>query len=197
VLKESVMDKEEELLIKRAQRGNLQAFESLVQRYDAKIMRLIFNMLNDVEDTRDIYQEVFIKVFKSLKKFSFQSEFYTWLYRIAINTCINFRKQRISHQYDSLDEILEGNDRNWRIYQDIESRNPENYVLNLELSFKIQQAIDQLSKKQKAVLVLRHYHGYKLSEIAEIMGSSEGTIKNYLFRAVQKMKKSLEEYHHI
>ncbi len=191
------MEKEEELLIRKAQRGNIQAFENLVRRYDAKLMQLIFNLVNDVEDTRDLYQEVFIKVFKSIKKFRFQSEFYTWLFRIAVNSCINFRKQKTTHQYESLDEYLDGNSRNWKLFTVAESRNPEQQVLNSELSEKIQQAIDQLSSKQRVVFILRHYHGYKLNEIALIMRCSEGTIKNYMFRAVQKLKKLLREYYQI
>lgn len=191
------MEKQEELLIRKAQRGNLQAFENLVYRYDAKIMRLIFNMVNNVEDTRDLYQEVFIRVFKSIKNFRFQSEFYTWLFRITVNVCINYRKRKISHQHESLDDYLDENDRNWRIVVAVENRNPEQTLINKELNDQIQQSIDNLSPRQRSVFILKHYHGYKLSEIANIMNCSEGTVKNYMFRAVQKMKKSLEAYHQI
>jgi len=190
------MQKEEELLIRKAQRGNLQAFENLVHRYDAKIMRLIFNMVNDIEDTKDLYQEVFIKVFKSIKQFRFQSEFYTWLYRIAINACINFRKRKTSHQHESLDDYLDENNSNWNIVTVMENVNPEKHLINKELNDQIQQSIDKLSSQQRSVFVLKHYHGYKLSEIANILNCSEGTVKNYMFRAVQKLKKSLEAYHH-
>jgi len=190
------MEKEEDYLIRKAQRGNLQAFENLVHRYDTKIMRLIFNMVNDIEDTRDIYQEVFLKVFKSIKRFRFQSEFYTWLFRIAINSCINYRKRKSSHPHESLDNYLD-DDRNWRVLITVENRNPEQTLINKELNDQIQQSIDQLSAKQRSVFILKHYHGYKISEIADIMKCSEGTVKNYMFRATQKMKKSLKEYYQI
>jgi RNA polymerase sigma-70 factor (ECF subfamily) len=188
------MGNEEELLIRRAQRGNLKAFEDLVKRYDEKIMRMIFNMVNDVEDTRDIYQEVFLKAYQSIAKFRFASEFYTWLYRIAVNTCINFRKRKTIIQHDSLDNYLDANNDNWQIHKTSENRNPEELLINKELSEQIQKSIDGLSAKQKSVFVLKHYQGYKLSEIAVIMSCSEGTIKNYMFRAVQKLKGSLKEY---
>lgn len=188
------MGNEEELLIRRAQRGNLKAFEDLVKRYDEKIMRMIFNMVNDVEDTRDIYQEVFLKAYQSIAKFRFASEFYTWLYRIAVNTCINFRKRKTIIQHDSLDNYLDANNDNWQIHKTSENRNPEELLINKELSEQIQKSIDGLSAKQKSVFVLKHYQGYKLSEIAVIMNCSEGTIKNYMFRAVQKLKSSLQEY---
>ena len=191
------MNREEELLIRKAQRGNLQAFEKLVYCYDAKIMQLIFNMVNDVEDTRDLYQEIFIKVFKSIKKFRFQSEFYTWLFRITVNSCINYRKRKSSHQHASLDDYLNDENSYWKIIGTDENRNPEQIMINNELNDQIQQSIEKLSTKQKSVFILKHYHGYKLSEIANILNCSEGTVKNYMFRAVQKMKKSLAEYHQI
>lgn len=191
------MEKEEELTIRRAQRGNLQAIEYLVHRYDDKIMRLIYNMVNDVEDTKDLYQEVFIKVFKSIKKFRFESEFYTWLFRITINTCITFRKRRTSHQHESIEQFLEENDPNWRIVGPIENSNPEQSMISKELNDLIKQSIAKLSSQQRSVFVLKHYHGFKLSEIAQILNCSEGTVKNYMFRAIQKMKKNLEAYHQI
>lgn len=188
------MDKEEEQLIKKAQRGNLQAFEDLVHQYDAKIMRLIFNMVNDVEDTRDLYQEVVIKVFKSINKFRFQSQFFTWLFRITINTCLNYRKRIASHSYASLEEYETGEQTNWKIVTAMGNQNPEQEVLNSELHLQIQQALDQLSPRERAVFILRHYHGHKLNQIAVIMNCSEGTIKNYMFRAVKKLKKLLSGY---
>lgn len=191
------MEKEEELVICKAQRGNLQAIEDLVRRYDDKIMRLIYNMVNDIEDTRDLYQEVFIKVFKSIKKFRFQSEFYTWLFRLTINTCINFRKRKTAHQLESLDHYLDETDQNWRIVGGVENLNPEQKLINKELNDQIERSINKLSSQQRSVFVLKHYHGFKLSEIAHIMNCSEGTVKNYMFRAVQKMKKYLEAYHQI
>lgn len=191
------MEKDEELQIRKAQHGNLQAFEKLVHCYDAKIMQLIFNMVNNIEDTKDLYQEVFIKAFRSIKTFRFQSEFYTWLFRIAINTCINFRKRKAFHQHDSLDNYVNENDRNWKIFIATEEENPEQHLIDKELNNQIQRSIDQLSAKQRSVFVLKHYHGYKLREIAGIMNCSEGTVKNYMFRAVQKLKASLKEYQQI
>lgn len=191
---EKKMTKNEELLIKKAQRGNLQAFEELVHNYDARVMKVIYDMINVVEDARDIYQEVFIKVYKSIKKFRFQSEFSTWLFRIAVNACIDFRKQRAKYQYDSLDDYLADNDKYWKVVSETESHNPEQQLLNIELNNKIQNSIDQLSSKQRAVFILRHYHGYKLNEIASIMECADGTVKNYLYRATQNLRKSLRLY---
>jgi len=191
------MDNKEELLIRRAQRGNLTAFDDLIKQYDEKVMRIILSMLNNVDDARDVYQEVFMKVFQSINKYQFQSKFYTWLFRIAVNTSINFRKKRTKQQGRSIEEYLEENENDWQIIVSDDSENPEKQLLNLELGSNIQHSINKLSPRQKTVFVLRHYHGYKLSEIAEIMNCSEGTIKNYMFRSVQKLKKELKEYRQI
>ena len=191
------MEREEELQIRKAQRGNLQAFEKLVHYYDAKIMRLIFNMVNNIEDTKDLYQEVFIKAFQSIKSFRFESEFYSWLFRIAVNSCINFRKRKTFRQHESLDNYLDDNDRNWKICIHEGHENPEQHLINKELNYQIQQSLNQLSVKQRSVFILKHYHGYKLREIADIMNCSEGTIKNYMFRAVQKLQALLKEYQQI
>jgi len=186
------MENNEKLLIRKAQRGNLAAFEELVKNYDDKVMSIILNLLNNVEDARDVYQEVFMKVFMTINKFRFQSKFYTWLFRIAVNTSLNFRKKRTSQQGKKEKEYFDENDLNYRDYNN--STDPEKQLVNLELGNNIQQSIDRLSPKQKTVFVLRHYHGYKLKEIADIMNCSEGTIKNYIFRSCQKLKKELKEY---
>jgi RNA polymerase sigma-70 factor, ECF subfamily len=188
------MNQNEELLIRKAQRGNIAAFEELVKRYENKVMSIILDMLNDVEDARDVYQDVFMKVFLTIKKFRFQSKFYTWLFRIAVNTSINFRKKRTSQQNKATEEFQEENSLETQNIIQSNYQNPEKQLLNIELSNTIQKSINLLSPKQKAVFLLRHYHGYKLTEIAEIMDCADGTVKNYLFRSVQKMKKELKEF---
>ena len=191
------MDRNEELLIKRAQRGNLEAFEKLVHQYDARIMKIAYDMLNNVEDARDVYQDIFIKVYRAIGKFRFQSEFYTWLFRIAINTCINFRKKRKESKNISLDQIKDHEGTYWEMNWNAKEIDPEKQVLNQELNEKINKGIGKLSNQQRAVFVLRHYHGYKLKQIAEIMECSEGTVKNYLFRATRKMQVVLAGYQQI
>lgn len=188
------MNQDEELLIRKAQRGNIAAFEELVKRYEDKVMSIIFNMLNDAEDSRDVYQDVFMKVFLTIKKFRFQSKFYTWLFRIAVNTSINYRKKRTSQQKETLENYIEENKHDAEITIQNNSDNPEKHLLDMELGKHIQRSINLLSPKQKAVFVLRHYHGYKLAEIAEILNCAEGTVKNYLFRSLQKLKKELKEF---
>ena len=188
------MSHDEKALIKEAQRGNILAFESLVKNYDRQVLQLAYNMVNNTQDAEDIYQEVLVRVYKNLKQFEFKSEFSTWLYRVVVNYCINFQKKRHRLKTYSIDNEFQDGDENWKKSVKSEEQNPEEFFLNLELSREIETALQQLSPKQKTVFVLRHYHGHKLKEIAEILKCSEGTVKNYLFRATQKMQRQLKEY---
>ncbi len=187
------MNSEETAIIKEAQRGNLLAFETLVKRYDRHVMQLAYSMVGNAEDAEDIYQEVFVRVYRSLARFQFKSEFSTWLYRVVVNYCINFQKKKQRTRMYSIDKN-DYEDQHWKVTLPGKEKNPEDNTINLELSCEIEAAMDQLPAKQKMVFVLRHFHGHKLREIAALMGCTEGTVKSYLFRATQKMQMLLKEY---
>ena len=191
------MSHDEKTLIKKAQRGNILAFESLVKVYDRQVLQLAYNMVNNTQDAEDIYQEVLVRVYKNLHRFEFKSEFSTWLYRVVVNYCINFQKKRRRLKAYSIESDFQNEDSNWKTTVQSEEQNPEQSFLNVELSREIETALQRLSPKQKSVFVLRHYHGHKLREIAEILKCSEGTVKNYLFRATQKMQRLLKDYSRI
>lgn len=184
----------EEALIREAQMGSIVAFESLVRQYDQQVMQLAFSLVNDTEDAQDIYQEVFVRVFRNLKRFQFRSQFSTWLYRVVVNYCINFNKKKQRAKFYSLNGENENGEASWSVMLKGTEISPEDSLLNRELSAKIENAIAQLSPKQKTVFVLRHYQGLKLQEIAKILKCSEGTVKSYLFRATQKMQSLLKRY---
>ena len=174
--------------------GSIAAFESLVRQYDKQVLQLALSMVNDMQDAQDIYQEVFVRVFRNLKRFQFRSQFSTWLYRVVVNYCINFNKKKRRAKFYSMDGENQNGEASWNVTLKGEENNPEATMLNKELSAKIDSAIAQLSPKQKTVFVLRHYQGLKLQEIAKILKCSEGTVKNYLFRATQRMQGLLKEY---
>lgn len=181
------MDQEERTLIQQAQKRNIHAFELLIKKYDQQVLKLCFDFVHNQEDALDMAQEIFIKLFHHIHRFNFRSEFSTWLYRVVINYCINYskKKKRIAHQ----ETILPENHTCEALL-----KNPEEDFLNKELSEKIKYAIEKLPAQQRTVFLLRHYHGHKLREIAQIMQCTEGTVKNYLFRATQKMQKLLKFY---
>lgn len=187
------MNADEKAVIKEAQRGNIMAFETLVKTYDRQVLQLAYSMVNNAQDAEDIYQEIFVKVFKSLSQFKFKSEFSTWLFRVVVNYCINFRKKRERRQTISLENEMTGSESQMAFVKEA-ATTPERDVLNTELNQEIEQALEKLSEKQKTVFILRHYHGHKLKEISKIMVCSEGTVKNYLFRAHQKMQQLLYSY---
>jgi RNA polymerase sigma-70 factor (ECF subfamily) len=180
-------------LINKAKTGDSSAFRELVYRYDRNVLSLALKYVNDRDDAKDIYQEVFLRVFRGLKNFQFKSEFSTWLYRITTNVCLSFinvnkRKDasRINYDMDSedIDNIADNSSHSF---------SPEKYLAGAELSNRINKAVENLSPKQKMIFILKHYEGYKIREIADMTKSSEGTIKKYLFEANHKLRKQLSE----
>ncbi len=188
------MEEREIRLIRRAQEGDGAAFEVLVQMHDRQVLKLAQQMLNNLEDAQDVYQEIFIKVFRSLPSFRFESEFSTWLYRIVVNQSINYRQWRSRRRFLSFNTHGDVEEKSSTYLPADRNPDPESEALNQELSREIALAMESLSEKQRAVFVLRHFHGQKLQEIAKTMGCAEGTVKNYLFRATQHMQQKLQEY---
>jgi RNA polymerase sigma-70 factor (ECF subfamily) len=187
------MDERETKLIRRAQEGDGAAFEALVQMHDRQVLKLARQMLNNLEDAQDVYQDIFIKVFRSLPAFRFESEFSTWLYRIVINQCLNYRQWRRRRRFLSFDSPHEEENPSSCWPKD-DNPDPEKAALSMELGREIALAMESLSDKQRAVFALRHFHDQKLLDIAKTLGCAEGTVKNYLFRATQQMQKKLREY---
>jgi len=188
------MDERETRLIRRAQEGDGAAFEALVQMHDRQVLKLARQILNNLEDAQDVYQDIFIKVFRSLPSFRYESEFSTWLYRIVINQCLNYRQWRSRRRFLSFDSSREDEDNPSDHWPKDNNPDPEKAALSMELGREIALAMESLSDKQRAVFVLRHFHDQKLQDIAKTLGCAEGTVKNYLFRATQQMQKKLREY---
>jgi len=185
------MDQNEIALIRKAQCGDCTAFENLIKMYDKNVLSLALNMVGNEEDAKDIYQEVLIRAFQSLKTFRFQSEFFTWLYRITVNYTINFRKKKRFRASFYVDCDLYDQEK----FQDMEtdnSKTPEQDAEYKDFQKHLYRVLESLPHKQRSVFVLRFFHDQKLLDIAEIMGWKLGTVKNSLFRATQKVKQQLE-----
>jgi len=176
-------------LIINANNGDVMALEELIFRYDKMVLRLAMKYTGDSDDAKDIYQEVFIRVYKSLPNFQFKSEFSTWLFRITSNACISFKRKYEKPNHLSLND--EENSRYISAIPDDVELSPDNLVVNSESSDKINAALKTLSPNQKMSFLLKHYEGYKIREIAEMLNCKEGTIKKYLFEAVRKLKVQL------
>ena len=177
-------------LVKSFQAGNKNAFNELQKRYQNKIYYLILRYHKNPETAEDLCQEVFLRAFLMLKTFDGGSKFYTWLYRVAVNICIDFYRRR-SLTTVSFDDITPPAK---MVFRTKESQYPLNIVERKELSEKVREAIKNLPPKQRNVLQLRYYDELKIREIALETGRSQGTIKAQLFHAKQKLAEMLKEY---
>jgi RNA polymerase sigma-70 factor, ECF subfamily len=187
---------EESELIRAVQRGDQSAFEALVRSYDQSVLGLAMNLLRSPEDARDAYQEAFLRVYKNIHSFRFDCSFYTWLYRIVTNICLDhLRRRKIRKEEPAMVETSEGLiDRTYAVEEDRAAGDPERSLWNRQLSSRISAALDQLTPRERMVFELRHYQGMRLRTIGEILDTTEEAAKNCLFRATQKMRADLGDF---
>ena len=180
-------------LIIQAQKGDQNAFEELVYRYDRNVLSIALKYAVDADDAKDLYQEVFIRVYRGLKNFRFQSEFSTWLFRITTNVCLTYKSRGKHHLKVSIDNDFESEENEFSAKEEIvyEGSSPEEIYSGADLEELVNSAVESLSPKQRMTFILKHYEGYKIREIAEIMNCKEGTIKKYLFDAIRNLRKKL------
>jgi RNA polymerase sigma-70 factor, ECF subfamily len=184
-------EQEENELVLSAQRGEVLAFEELVRAFDRQVLSLALSIMQNEEDAKDIYQEVFIRVYRALPKFRFESRFSTWLHRIVTNVCLTQRSRRKRYEHMSLDQETEGSRPLAETLADRSSTDSD--TMNLEITTQVQHAMQALSPQQKLVFTLRHFEGCKLREIAARMNCAEGTVKKYLFTATERLREQLKE----
>jgi len=182
-------------LIERAQRGDFSSFEQLVFRYDKEVLTIAARFVRNSEDAKDIYQEVFLRVYQGLRRFKMQSEFATWLYRITTNVCLTHRSRRKKQAHVSLDDDHEENEAEPHAAHVAVSEDPlpDQRAIDGEISGYVQEAMELLSPHQRMVFTLKHYQGLKLREIAQMMQCTEGTVKKHLFTATQRMREKLKD----
>ena len=169
-------------LVKRVQKGDVAAFDMLFSRYQVKILNLISRYVRDAEEVQDVAQEAFIKAYRALPRFRGDSAFYTWLYRIAINTAKNHLVAR-SRRPPSMDVDVE--DADYRDDADMlrESEDPESALSRDQLRDTINQAISDLPDDLRSALTLREFDGLSYEQIAEVLECPVGTVRSRIFRA--------------
>lgn len=175
----------DDLLVNSFQEGNERAFNDLVSRYRKRIFDMILKMVRNREDAKDLTQETFVKAYLGLKNFKKESSFFTWITRIAINLCINFRKRERFRSFVSFFDLKKP--------LLAEEPSPRDGRKD-ELSQAIDAAVLSLPPKQRTVFVLRYYQRLPFEKIAEILGKSEGGTKANYFQAINKLKQSLARY---
>lgn len=181
-------------LIRAAQKGDQDAFETLVRAYDQSVLRVAMNLLRSPEEARDVYQEAFLKVYKNLHSFRFDCSFHTWLYRIVTNICLDhLRRRKVRKEESTVIETSDGPvDRISTMPEESPEGDPERQMWNRQLGDRIGKALSELTPRERTVFELRHYEGLRLRAIGEMLGTTEEAAKNCLFRATQKMRSSLE-----
>ena len=187
---------EDNEFIREAQKGSRTAFDALVRRYDQSVLRLALHMLGSEQDAQDIHQEAFIKAYRHLGSFRFECSFYTWMYRIVTNLCLDQlrrRKSRREDQATAIDSSGDEMDLLANISDDRSGANPARELERKHLGAKILEALDTLTPRERMVFELKHYQGLKLRTIGEMLSTTEETAKNTLFRATRKLRANLAE----
>ena len=184
------MERENEL-VRRAQNGDVAAFETLIEDYQKRIFSIAYRMIQHQEDAADLTQEVIVKIFKNLDKFKGDAKFSTWVYRIATNTCLDEIKKARRHTIYSLDKEIETEEGSIAAQLPDTAPTPEEAAERKDLKKAIYAAIEELGKEHKQVIVLRDLHGLAYEEIADILQCSVGTVKSRISRARGNLKKLL------
>lgn len=184
----------EKTIIKKAKKGNKDAFEKLIINYEKRVYNIAYQMFGNEHDANDMAQEVFIKVYKSLDKFNFKSSFATWIHRITVNTCIDeYRKKKKNYQIESMDETMEQKDGVVHKQFVDKSLTPEEKAIKNENIKFIRESINELKEEHKMIIILRDIKGYSYDDIADILDISIGTVKSRISRARSTLKKIIKE----
>jgi RNA polymerase sigma-70 factor, ECF subfamily len=181
-------------LIREAQAGSRTAFDALVRQYEQQVLRLAMHLTGSEHDAEDIYQEAFLKAYRYIGNFRFECSFYTWIYRIVTNLCLDQLRRRktrredqaviVDHSGDEIDVLSSVSDE--RAFS-----NPAKELDRKVLGSKIQEALARLTPRERMVFELKHYQGLRLRTIGEMLNTTEETAKNTLFRATKKLRAQL------
>lgn len=185
---------EDEALVARVQRGEIRAFDVLVDRYKERLYATVYHMTGNHEDANDLVQDALIKAYKSLRSFKGQSSFYTWVYRIAVNNTINFLKRRKDRGHFSLNDMDAGVETDPDYVELMSHVTPRREVGLTELQEKLNEALQKLSEEHRAVVIMHDVQGMTHADIARVMRCSEGTVRSRLFYARQQLQGLLSDY---
>jgi RNA polymerase sigma-70 factor (ECF subfamily) len=166
---------EDQCLVERFKNGDEKAFDEIFDKYERALYSICYRFTRNDADAREITQDVFIKVYRNLRKFSGRSKFFTWVYRIAVNTCISARRKE--HHATA-----------------IEQGPAPSLDRNIRMKIAIDSAMAKLPERQRLAFILRHYEGYKYDEIGQIMGISSGAVKAHHHQAVKKLRVFLKDW---
>lgn len=170
-------------LIRKIKAGNQKAFGALVDKYRSQVAALAYKMVKDYDEAADITQIVFVKMSKNIWRYDESKKFYTWLYRITVNASIDYIRKHKRHRHEPLDNVQESTDK--------PDANPEFSYQRQQISSYIERATKSLNDKQRSAFILRDIEGCKIDDVANIMNMPEATVRWYLHRARNKIRREL------
>lgn len=173
--------------------GDTTAYRGLVEKYQGRVYAMVYGMLRNREDARDVTQEAFVKAYNNLDRFRLESSFYTWLYRIAMNLAIDLTRKRKRRKQTSFDEAIAARDEDGDMLEAHTEDSPRKTLERKQLYARIMGALETLPDDQRQVVLLRELEGLSYKEIAEIIDIPEGTVMSRLFYARKKLQKILAE----
>lgn len=182
------------LLVQRVREGEVQLFDSLVRKYRERLFSVIYNMCGNREDASDLLQDTFIKAFRSLSKFRGKSAFYTWIYRIAVNTTLSHLKKYRLKRFFSFENLEEESVPQELMTKLVTRMGGDKATLLNEIQQKLNEALQTLSDKHRTTVVLFEIEGMSHQEIATIMNCSEGTVRSRLHYAKGQLQVELKEF---
>jgi RNA polymerase sigma-70 factor (ECF subfamily) len=181
-MKEPKTEPTDHQLVLRVQKGDKRAFDLLVLKYQYKLQAIVSRFVRDTDEVADVTQEAFIKAYRALPKFRGDSQFYTWLYRIAINTAKNYLVSK-SRRPSSTDIDVADAEQFADNEKLIDDTSPEDFIMTQELGQVISDSLSQLPEDLRTALTLREFEGMSYEEIADVMGCPVGTVRSRIFRA--------------
>jgi RNA polymerase sigma-70 factor (ECF subfamily) len=185
---------EERVLVRRAQEGDLRAFDELVRRFQERVYATVYHMTANHEDANDLVQEAFLKAYRALKSFKGDSSFFTWVYRIAVNKTINFLKQRKNRSGMSLNDVDFNAEHDPDLVALVSEKTPRRELGLIELQEKLNAGMQKLSEIHRLVVTLHDVQGLSHEEISKIMDCNTGTVRSRLFYARQQLQGYLADY---
>ncbi len=174
-------------LVKRACTGEKGAFEEIVETNKKKVFYLAYDLTGSVQDAEDLSQDVFLKAYRGLKKFKGEASLGSWLYRITMNAFLD-RTRKKSYRAEKEQKELDNDSPPLSTHT-----NPEDYAESRQIQMHIEAAVQQLTPRERAVFMMRHYQGMPGKEVGKLLKISEGTVKSLLFRALKKLQKVLRD----
>ena len=184
------MEVDDSAAVERARLGDSDAFRLLVEQHSRHVFRLAYRMTGNEQDAEDVVQETFLRAYKQIEKYEARSSFSTWLYRIASNYSLDLIRSRKRHE----DKREQGSSDEMDILQSLPGHapGPDRILYSGEVSQHVEAAMNELSAQERSAFVLRHFEGMSIEEIGEVLGTGINATKHSIFRAVQKLRRSLE-----